>query len=121
VTEVGLRLTELSAGGATVNVAVLDEPLVAVIVTDVEEETAAVVTAKVAVVLPAATVTEAGTVAAAVLLLDKVTVAPLVGAAAANVTVPVDVVPPVTEVGLKLSELKEIGATVRVAVLDVLP
>ena len=58
------------------------------IMTEVEEETAAVVTVNEAVVLPAGTVTEAGTVAAAVLLLDNRTVMPPVGAEVANVTVP---------------------------------
>ena len=58
------------------------------IVTAVEEETAAVVTVKVAVVLPAGTVTEAGADAVAVSLLDKVTVMPPVGAEEVNVTVP---------------------------------
>ena len=85
----GLKLKALRATGATVKVAVLEVlPLVAVMVTDVDAETAAVVTVKVAVVLPAGTVTEAGTVAAAVLLLDKATVMPPVGAEEANVTVP---------------------------------
>ena len=89
VTEVGFRLRELSAGGVTVNEAVLELlPLVAVIVTEVEAETGKVVIVKVVVVLPAGTVTEAGTVAVAVLLLDKVTVAPPVGADAARVIVP---------------------------------
>ena len=57
-------------------------------VTEVDAETVAVVTAKVPVALPAATVTEAGTVAAAVLLLDKVTVTPPLGADPVRVTVP---------------------------------
>jgi len=61
-------------------------------------ETVTVVTVKVAVVAPAATVTLAGTVAAAVLLLDKPTDRPPVGAALPRVTVPVDEVPPITEV-----------------------
>ena len=65
----------------------------------VDELTAVVVTVKVAVVLPAATVTLAGTVAE-VLLLDKETEMPPVGAAAFRVTVPVEGLPPVTEVGL---------------------
>jgi hypothetical protein len=117
VTEVGFKLKELKDGGATVKVAVLDALAnVAVIVTEVEEETARLVTVKVAVVLPAATVTEAGTVAADVLLLDKVTTDPPVGAAPDRVIVPADVVPPVTEVGFRVKELKAGGATVNIAV-----
>ena len=65
-----------------------------------EEVTAFVVTVNVAVVLPAATATVAGTVAD-VLLLDSATEIPPVGAAALKVTVPVDELPPVTVVGLR--------------------
>jgi hypothetical protein len=75
----------------------------------------------VALVFPADIVTEEGTVAADVLLLDKFTIDPPVGAAADKVTVPWEEVPPVTEVGLKLRVLKTRGATVRVAVLDTVP
>jgi hypothetical protein len=60
---------------------------------------AVVVTAKVAVVLPAATVTDAGT-EVAVLLLDRATEMPPVGAALVKVTVPVEDEPRVTLVGL---------------------
>ena len=59
----------------------------------------------VAVVALAATVTLAGTCAAAVLLLERVTNAPPVGAGAVNVTVPVEVLPPMTEVGFTVIEL----------------
>jgi len=74
--------------------------------------TGVVVTVNVAVVAPDATVTLAGTVAAA-LLLDSDTVAPLVGAAPLNVTVPVDEVPPVTEVGLSATD-ESVGPVVGV-------
>jgi hypothetical protein len=59
-----------------------------VIVREVEELTAVVVTANVAVEFPAATVADAGTVAAEVLLLDKATVIPPDGAIPDKVTVP---------------------------------
>ena len=49
--------------------------------------------------LPAATVTLAGTVATAVLLLDSVTTEPPDGAGPLSVTVPCDDVPPVTVAG----------------------
>jgi hypothetical protein len=71
-----------------------------VIVTAVVVLTVCVVTANVALVAPAATVTLAGTVAADVLLLDKVTTAPPEGAAEVSVAVPWTAVPPVTLVGL---------------------
>ena len=103
LTEFGLAETERRAGRLTVNVAFRVVPFSAAeIVTDVEAATGIVVTVNVAVVDPAPTVTLAGTVAAA-LLLDNVTAAPPVGAAPLNVTVPVEVVPPVTLAGFKLT------------------
>jgi hypothetical protein len=70
--------------------------------------TAVVVTTNVAVVLPAFTVTVAGTTAEALLLDSEITA--LLGAAAVNVTVPVDELPPLTVVGL--SEKSENPTTV---------
>jgi hypothetical protein len=71
----------------------------------VEVATALVLTVKLALVAPAATVTLAGTRAAPVLLLESDTTAPPVGAGPLNVTVPVeDCVPPVTLVGFTASE-----------------
>ena len=58
---------------------------------------------KFALALLAGTVTVAGTAATDVLLLDKLTTAPPVGAAAASVTVPVDEVPPFTVSGLTIT------------------
>ena len=69
------------------------------------DATGLVVTENDAVVSPAETVTLAGTCAAAVLLLAKVTTAPPAGAAEANVTVAVDEVPPITEAGLRVTVL----------------
>jgi hypothetical protein len=78
---------------------------------------AVVVTVKVAVVLPAATVTEAGTVAAA-LLLDKATERPPVGAALFKVIVPVEEAPRATLVELSDTDERAAGAVmVRAAVL----
>src|SRR5262249_1269708 len=73
-------------------------------VTEVVAVTAVVVTVNVALVAPAATVTLAGTVPAPLFELDSVTTVPPAGAAALKVTVPVDVLPPVTVVGLSVSD-----------------
>jgi len=75
-----------------------------------------VATLKVAVVAPAATVTDAGTVAAAVLELESVTTAPPVGAGAPSVTVPVLLLPATTVVGFSATD-ESGAATVSVAVL----
>ena len=75
-------------------------------------------TVNVAVVAPAATVTDAGTVALVELEL-KVTAMPPEGAAPLSVTVPVELVPPRTDVGETERETRDGGLTVNVAVLDV--
>jgi hypothetical protein len=64
-----------------------------VIVTDVSEETLPVATLNAAADCPAATVTEAGTLAAAALLLVNETFAPPVGATASSVTFAVEDAP----------------------------
>src|SRR5271169_813484 len=91
----------------TVKVAVLFTALyVAVRVGVTLAATVVVVTAKVAVVAPWATVTFAGTEAAA-LLLESVTIAPPAGAAASRVTVPVaPLTPPTALVGLTEREVR---------------
>jgi hypothetical protein len=73
-------------------------------VTVVDAATALVLTVKVALVAPAATVTLEGTPATVVLLLERVTVAPPDGAAPLSVTVPVEEFPPVTLVGFSVSD-----------------
>ena len=65
--------------------------------------TAEVVTVKVAVDVPAATVTLAGTAATDGFALLRLTSAPPLGAALVNVIVPFEVLPPTTEVGLTLT------------------
>ena len=90
-------------------------------VTGVDMVTAVVFTVNVALLAPAATVTVAGTVAAAVLPLIRETTAPPVGAGPLSVTVPVeDCAPPVTLVGFSVSVEsvgEACGATVSEAVL----
>ena len=85
-------------------------------VTGVKAATAEVVIVKFALVEPTGTVTEAGTVAAAVLLLVRLTGIPPTGAGPVSVTVPVEFVPPCTVAGLTLTELRAGGVTVSIAV-----
>src|SRR5439155_6547402 len=92
------------AGGVTVSVAARFAPNDPEILTGVDDATASVVTVNVRLVLPAATDTVEGTVAMPVLLLDSVTTAPPLGAAALKVTVPVEELPPTTVVGLTVTE-----------------
>src|SRR3989441_12252192 len=83
---------------------------------EVDALPALVVTVSVTLVAPTGTVTLAGTVAA-VLSLDSVTCAPPAGAGPSSVAVPVELLPPVTVVGLSASEERRAaGFTVRVAV-----
>ena len=83
--------------------------------TGVDVATALVITLKLALVPPGETVTLAGTPAAG-LLLESVTCAPPAGAGPFSVTVPVEGLPPVTLVGLTVSDETIGGITVSVAV-----
>jgi len=87
-------------------------------VTGVELNTTVVVIAKVAESWPSNTVTDAGTAAAAELLLLSATIAPPAGAPVVSETVPVEPLPPMTTAGSTLTELREAGTglTVRPAV-----
>jgi hypothetical protein len=76
------------AGGFTVNVATCEFADVAVMIAVVEDDTVEVETGTVAVVWPGGMVTDAGTLAAE-LLLARFTDAPPVAAGCASVTVPV--------------------------------
>jgi len=85
------------------------EPLyAAVMVTDVVVATKLVLTVNDALVEPAATVTDPGTLAAE-LLLDSVTTAPPLGAGPLSVTVPVEEPPAVTLEGLRESDASVIA------------
>ena len=117
-TSEGDRVTDLTCGALTVSVAVIwTVPSVAPIVACAVVETAFVVMEKVAEDWPADTETEAGTVAAA--LFDvSMTASPPVGAAPVSLTVPVELVPPVTDVGLRVNEESCGGFTVSEALND---
>jgi len=117
---IALRL-EGGGTGFTVTVAVRVTPLpVPVIVTAVALATELVVTAKLALLAPAATVTLAGTVATAAFELERLTRSPPLGAALVKVAVPVAEPPPVTVEGLSVIALRlaggGTGSTVRVVV-----
>src|SRR5206468_5960528 len=87
-------------------------------VTEVVVDTGLVLTVKVALVALPGTVTLAGTVATLVLLLERATTAPPLGAGPLSVTVPVEELPPVTLVGLRLSDESVGGAGVTVSEAD---
>ena len=108
VTLVGFSVSEESveeeAWGRTVSEAVLVTPAYdAEMVTGVDVVTALLVTVNVPLVVPAATVTLAGTVAADELL-ERFTATPPLGADPLRVTVPIEEDPPVTLVGLSVTE-----------------
>lgn len=121
VTDAGFKAKDARVAAFTVRDAVSDEdPSFAVIVTAVWAETAPVVTVNVAVVCPAATVTEPCTTAAA-LLLDSETADPPVGATPVSFTVPVEEAPPNTDVGFRESDEIAGGLTVKVALFETVP
>jgi hypothetical protein len=108
--------------GVTVKVTLcVTLPNFAEIVTDFFAVTGLVAIANVEDAILAGTVTVKGTVETLVLLLVKLTVAPSGGAGPLKVTVPMTCVPPLTEVGLKVSELSTATVTVKLAVLVVVP
>ena len=91
--------------GLMVSTSVLEtEPSFASIVAVADAVTPTVVIVNVAEVDPAGIATVEGTVASFVLLEVRVTVAPPVGAATLRATVPVDDAPPMSEVGVNVSD-----------------
>ena len=102
--------------GVTVSVAVFETPPpVAVMVTDAVLVTCAVFIVNDAELDPAGTTTLAGTEAVVEPLFSVITVPP-VGATPVNVTVPVEGVPPVTDVGLRPRLVTAGDSTVRLPV-----
>lgn len=96
-------------------------PYDAVIVTKFFLFVAVVTMLNVAMLAPAETVTLGGTLAQATLLLESVITAPPVGAALVSVTVPVELEPPRTDVGLSVNDASPAGADAfTVSVADLL-
>jgi hypothetical protein len=116
VTVLGFNVSAIKDATDTVSVVVLVVPYTAVIVTDVEDATPLVVIVNVAVVEPSAMVTLRGTCTADVLLLDNVTMAPPAGAAPFRASVPVELFPPTTELGLLVRDDSVAALTVSVVV-----
>jgi hypothetical protein len=100
-----LRVSEESVNaGLMIRLAICELlPRVAVIVAVSAELTTVVLTVNVVLVAPLATVTLLDTLALETLLLRFTTVPPE-GAAAVRVTVPVELLPPVTVVGFRMSD-----------------
>ena len=117
-TVAGLTETVLkaSAGGCTVNVVLrLTELYAAPIVAVALALTLTVVMVKLALVCPAATVTDAGTTAAELLLVNVTTLAAVAGAL--SVTVPEAEVPPTTVAGFTATALRAGGGGCTVKVV----
>jgi len=113
-TDDGFRTMLTTVGGVIVKVADALMPLLeAVIDTVVEDATPVVFTENVADDFPLGILTVAGTVAIA-LALFSFTEMPPAGAGPFKDTVPVELVPPATVGGLRLSELSAGGVTVSV-------
>jgi len=111
MTDVGLTDTLTKVAEVTVNGVVRVVPLsVALMAAVLVAFTGIVVTLKVAVVHPAITVIEVGTVAQ-LMFEDSVTTVPPVGAGPLMVTFPVDGAPPWTDVGNTVT-LTRVGAVI---------
>jgi hypothetical protein len=104
----------VTPGGVTVRTAVAVEPYVAEMLAFIGAGTETVAIENVAVVPPAAIVTDAGTVTAA-LSLRSATIAPPAGAGSFKVTVPIEPRPPVTVNGFKSRDETAGGLIVREA------
>jgi hypothetical protein len=93
------------------------------IVTGVLVATGVVIMLKLAEELPAGIVTvpARGTCATSVLPLCRLTVAPPVGAAPFNLTVPVEVFPPTTVAGFRVSDCSDAALIVKLVWMVVLP
>jgi len=115
-TLVGLRVSDVTIGAVTISTALLvDEPRTPVIVADCWLATGTVLMVKVALALPAGTVTVAGTVVPD-RLVESFTAMPPVDALPESVIVPTEEAPPSTELGFKVTDVRVGGLIVSVAV-----
>jgi hypothetical protein len=115
----GITENEVRVAGMIVSEALIPVvPWEAVIAAPLRIATGEVFTTNVADVEPAGTVTVLGTVAL-VLLELTVTITPPTGAEFANLTVAVEEIPPITEVGLRLIPVTGSAFALRTAVADV--
>jgi hypothetical protein len=120
-TEVGFRVTPVKARGSMVNEAPIDVvDRLAVIFAVVFVVTDLVAMLKVAEVSPAGTTTLPDTIAALALLASLI-LSPPVGAAEAIFTVPIEVPPPLTVVGLIEKAVKTGASTVSVVEAELAP
>ena len=121
VTVAGAIVSSEMPGAVTVTVLVTLDPLaVAVTVTVAAVATGIEVNVKVVVVEPAGMVAVAGTVPTVVFDEERATAKPAAPAALEMVMVPVDGVPPMTDVGLK-ARLDRVGAEIVSAAVLVVP
>jgi len=122
VTAAGFKTRDVSVGGRTVSVPEMSklDPVLADTIAEVAVATVVVMAVKVCMVLPAGMVTPAGTVTVGSELISD-TNTPPAGATTLMVTVPVEVFPPVTFAGMKLTRTTGGGSTVRVCVTMVVP
>lgn len=121
--DAGRKVNELGTLGVTVNVPVTLVPFALAEIFTVEDEAATLVEiTKLAVELPARTVTAPGMEATAGPPLTTVSVTGTsTGAGPAMVTIPVVLKPPTTDVGLNLTELGKSGFMLRIVRLVVPP
>jgi hypothetical protein len=112
-------LVVVASRGLTVRVAVFTPAFKdAEMVSSVAEETELVVMVKLALIALAGTVTDTGTVAAAVLSDVSVTTVPPLGAESLNVTVPDELLPPISAAGSRLKLETAAEVTVSFAVCE---
>ena len=114
----GVTVTVAKEGGRTKSVAVsVTVPTVADIVADAWARTGEVFSVSVALGIPSGTVTVVAVVTSA-LLLETVKVVPPAGAIPLRYTVPIEGVPPTTDVGVRIMPVGTAGVTMNPLVAE---